>query len=325
MTEVQPSEVHTEPWKETPKIAMKLSICISYYNALDYLSACLSSIERYPPSGVYEVLVVDDASPRTCVPLVRRQFPNVRLLANNVNRGFAASNNRAIRESRGSYILILNNDTEVFGGSLDALVGYLDENPNVGAVGPKVLNADGSFQLQCKRGMLSPLSGLAYSSGLDRRFPSVRAFGEYLMIDASPDETHEVKALSGACMLVRREAIQDVGMLNERFGMYGEDLDWCYRMGAAGWRICYYPLARIVHHGGKGGSASLSLRNRYLYHRALWLIFSRYPQSRWFPLYAGFVWMMIAARFLASGAANLLRDDKRVGTRKGNPTARGGR
>lgn len=298
-----------------------LSICISYFDAETYLAACLASIERNPPFCSYEILLVDDASSRPCKWMVEERFPSVRLMVNPTNLGFAASNNLAIRESKGRYVLLLNNDTEVLPGSLDALVSFAELHTNVAAVGPMLLNTDGSFQPQCKRGTLSPLSGVAYSLGFDRLFRGNHVLGEYLMTYADPRRTHDVKGLSGACMLVRREAIEQVGLLEERFRMYGEDIDWCYRMRARGWRVCYLPEAQVIHHGGKGGSVSLSYRNIYLYHRALWLLFTRYRQTRLFRLYGWLVWLALALRFVGCVVINSVRREKRVGTKKGQQLA----
>ncbi len=296
---------------------MQLSICITHYEAERHLDQCLTSIERNAPQCEYEIVVVDDASPRPCNYKLKPRHPHVRFMINATNLGFAGANNRAVRESKGRYVLLLNNDTEVLPGALDALVRFLDSHEDVGAVGPKLLNTDGSFQPQCKRGMLSPLSGIAYSFGLDRRFPMSRLLAEYLMTYAEPHQIHDVKGLSGACILARRNVLEQVGLLDESFGMYGEDLDLCYRIGAAGWRISYLPSARVIHHGGKGGSASMSYRNLYLYHRALWILFRRYPQTRLFPIYAWLAWLAIAARFLGCVGMNSLRHEKRVGTVKG--------
>ncbi len=302
----------------TERDSPSLSICITFYEADAFLRECLSSIEKFAPSITYEVLIVDDASPHPCPEDVVNAFQHVRLIRSRTNLGFAAANNLAIRSGKGRNVLILNSDTVVHPGALDALVRFLDDHPDAGAVGPKILNADGSFQPQCKRGMLSPWSGLIYNLGLNKLLPKSRIVGEYLLTWTDPDAQQDVKGLSGACMCVRRVALDQVGLMDESFGMYGEDLDLCYRIGAAGWRVCYLPSAQIVHHGGKGGSASLSYRNLYLYHRALWLIFSRYPQSKYFPAYGWLVWLIIGVRFASCILANLIRREKRVGTAKGD-------
>jgi hypothetical protein len=279
------------------------------------LIRCLQSIANNPPQCEYEIIVIDDASPDS-LKGNDIAWPRVRVLRNTHNLGFAASNNRGIGESAGEFILLLNNDTEVLPGALDSLVSVLAKNPSVGAVGPKILNADGSFQVQCKRGMLSPLSGIAYSVGLDKRFPNVRPLSEYLLRWVDPDNESEVKALSGACILLRRAAVSVVGGMDESFGMYGEDLDLCYRLGTNAWKVSFVPTARIIHFGGKGGSAVSSYRNLYLYHRALWILFCRYPQTRFFWAYGWFVWLAIGVRFAVCSVSNFTRGEKRVGTQK---------
>lgn len=308
---------------------MKLSICLTYYNAIDYLEACLRSIVANAPRCEYEVVVVDDAASRPCAPMVQEVLPAARLIRNPTNLGFAGANNVAWQRSVGEHVLFLNSDTEVLPGALDELVGYLDAHGVAGAVGPMVLNTDGSFQPQCRRGRLTPLTGLTYSLRLDRMFPHHRTVAEYLMRYTDRDHIQPVRALSGCCMMFRRVVLERNGGLDEGLRQYGEDLDLCYRTGNAGWRIVYDPRARIVHHGGQGGTNTRVVRSIYYFHRSLWLVFRRYNTSRVFHLYSWFVILMLAARFGLSSVL-LVAGQRRAGTRKGaqrlrpedNPTSR---
>ena len=260
--------------------------------------------------------MVDDASERPCAEAIADEFPWVRVITNASNMGFARSNNFAIEASTGRFVLLLNSDAEVFPASIDTLVGYLDDHDDVGAVGPKVINAEGGLQPQCRRGRLTPFTGFAYMTGLDRLFSGNRRLGEYLMRHEDPDCVHDVKALSGACMMVRREVIEQLGSFDEAFVLYGEDLDWCYRMGAAGWRIVYLPCARVTHHGGKGGTSIRFLRSLYYYHRSLWILLRRYPANGLFPLYGWFIALMLTVRFLLLSSRGVW-GGRRVGSRKG--------
>lgn len=295
---------------------MKLSICLTYYDAIEFLSECLESIAADPPTCDYEVVIVDDAAARPCAPAVERVFPSARVIRNPVNLGFAAANNVAWKQSIGEHVLFLNSDTKVLPGALDELVGYLDTHADAGAVGPMVLNTDGSFQPQCRRGRLTPLTGLNYSLRLDRVFPHHRTIAEYLMRYTDRNEIQPVRALSGCCMMFRRTVLEQYGGLDESLHQYGEDLDLCYRIGNAGWELVYDPRARIVHHGGEGGTNIRVVRSIYYFHRSLWLVFRRYNTSHVFHLYSWFVLLMLGARFgLAS--VLLLAGNRRAGTRKG--------
>ncbi len=295
---------------------MKLSIVVSYYNALEYLQDCLVSIRDNAPALESEVIVVDDASERTCAQVVRDILPSARLLINETNLGFAAANNVGWRSCSGEYVLFLNSDTKVLPGALDELVAYLDHKSTVGVVGPQVLNADGSLQPQCRRGRLTPLSGIGYSLRLDRVLPDVAPLSEYLMRHRDPMRTHRVRAVSGCCMLVRREVLDREGGFDESLIQYGEDLDLCYRIDAAGWRVMYRPSAQIVHYGGQGGTNFRLWRSVYLFHRNLWVVMWRHGRTRLFPVSTMLGFAMIGARFGLASIAHLL-GHKRAGTRKG--------
>ena len=295
---------------------MKLSVCLTYYSGLEYLRACLDSIHGNAPECEHEIVVVDDASPILCTEMVGEVTPGAIVIRNPENLGFAAANNVAWQASSGEYVLFLNSDTKVLPGALDELTGYLDRHTEVAAVGPMVLNADGSFQPQCRRGRLTPLSGLTYSLRLDRLYPDNRTLSEYLMRYADREQIQSVRALSGCCMLFRREVLEHGGGFDETLHQYGEDLDLCYRAGDAGWRVVYNPGARIIHHGGQGGTNLRVARSLYYFHRSLWMIFSRYNRNRAFHLYSWFVILMLAAR-LALSSSLLLLGTRRAGTRKG--------
>ncbi len=295
---------------------MKLSICLTYYNALDYLVECLESIADHPPACEYEVVIVDDASALPCAAAVAAVFPTARVIRNAVNLGFAGANNVAWEQSSGEYVLFLNSDTKMLPDALDELVGYLETHSEAGAVGPMVLNTDGSFQPQCRRGRLTPLTGLTYSLRLDRLFPHHRTIAEYLMRYTDRDEVQPVRALSGCCMMFRRTVLDRYGGFDESLHQYGEDLDLCYRTGNAGWELAYDPRAQIIHHGGQGGTNLRVVRSIYYFHRSLWMVFRRYNTSRVFHLYSWFVLLMLGARFGLSSVL-LLAGNRRAGTRKG--------
>ncbi|NLS75754.1 MAG: glycosyltransferase family 2 protein [Chloroflexi bacterium] len=244
--------------------AMDLSIVVVSWNVRTLLEACLrsvyASLAAAPLAG--EVIVVDSASADGSAEMVRERYPQALLLAQDENIGFVRANNLGIRRSRGQHILLLNPDTEVVGGALAALWEYLRAHPEVGIVGPKLLNPDGSVQPSRRR---FPTLATAFieSTVLQQWFPKHPLLRRYYVSDRSDDETQEVDWVTGACFLVRREAFAGVGLLDEALFMYSEELDWAYRIKGAGWRVAYLPAAQVIHHGGQSSSQVVAAQHIY--------------------------------------------------------------
>jgi N-acetylglucosaminyl-diphospho-decaprenol L-rhamnosyltransferase len=223
-----------------------LSVVIVSYNVREMLLACLRSLPAATAGLSVEVFVVDNASADDSVARVRAEFPDVRLTASRENLGFTRANNLALREARGRHVLLLNPDTEAEPGSLAALARFLDDNPAVGACGPMLLNTDGSLQ---KNGARFPTIAreLLHATGLwglaPRYLERRLGYGREDFTVPCP-----VDQVSGACLLVRGEVMRQVGMLDERFFMYYEEIEWCHRIRRAGWEVWYRPEARVVHH-----------------------------------------------------------------------------
>lgn len=230
---------------------MKLSVVIVNYNVKAFLERALSSIVTALEGIPSEVFVVDNDSTDGSNQMVRERFPDVHLIANNENVGFAKANNQALRQARGEIVCLINPDTLVQEDTFRTCLDYLDENPKVGAVGCKILNSDGTLQLSCRRSFPGPWVSLTKMLGLSKLFPKSKLFGRYNLTYLDPDEPAEVEALSGSFMVVRKETVDQVGLLDEDFFMYGEDLDWCYRIGLAGWKIMYLPQTQIIHYKGQ--------------------------------------------------------------------------
>ncbi len=197
-----------------------------------------------------EVIVVDNASSDGSVAMVEQEFPQVKLIANRENLGFTVGNNQGIAASQGRYILLLNPDTEVVGDALATMVEYMDEHPIVGVLGPQLLNPDGSIQSSRRR---FPTMATAFleSTILQQWFPNNAVLRRYYVLDRPDNDVQEVDWVTGACLMVRREAIEEVGMLDEGFFMYSEELDWCRRIKAQGWQIIYLPTAKVIHYGAQ--------------------------------------------------------------------------
>lgn len=248
-----------------------LSVVILNWNARDYLMAALQSIVGQSWRCAIEVIVVDNASNLDdSVEMVRRDFPQVRLIAQPVNVGFSAGNNIGLRAARGRYIFFLNPDTVVHPGALDALANWMEAHPRAGVCGPKLLNPDGTLQKSC-RAFPSFGAGLFRSTFLGRLFPNNRWTRSYLMEDFGHDREASVDWLSGAALCARREALQEVGVWDENFFMYCEDVDLCYRMKAAGWDRVYLPQAVVTHR--IGGSSDYAQGKAIRRHHASMLRF----------------------------------------------------
>jgi len=252
-----------------------LSIVIVSYNTEKLLKSCLESVYASVNGTPLEVWVVDNNSLDDSVRMVKTQFPKVQVIENAANVGFSKANNMVISRSRSDYLLLLNPDTLVIGDAIEQMVKFMDENPEVGIAGCKVVNRDGTLQLACRRSIPTPRVAFFRLSGLSLLFPNSQAMAEYNMTYNSPEQTHEVDAVSGAFLVIRRKVVEDVGLLDERFFMYGEELDWCLRAKRAGWRVMYHPDARIVHY--KGESTKYNSRRAALeFYRAMYLFYRKH-------------------------------------------------
>jgi GT2 family glycosyltransferase len=234
---------------------MDLSIIIVNWNTRDLLKQCLlwlqrslhtresSDVPASRPFGV-ETFVVDNASTDASVSMVRDQFPWVRLIKNPENVGFARANNQALRVCRGRYVLLLNSDTELRPGALAALFAFMAAHPGTGACGPRLLNADGTLQISCHP-LLTPWREFWRLVFLDRLLP----LATYPLARWDTAQPHQVEVLKGACLMLRRDALDQVGLLDERYFMYTEEMDLCCRLLQAGWDLYWVPRAEVVHHG----------------------------------------------------------------------------
>jgi GT2 family glycosyltransferase len=230
--------------------AMQLSVSIVSWNTKDLLRQCLRSLSAELASIESEVFVVDNHSSDSSAEIVKAEFPQFNLIRNDTNRGFAAANNQALAKSSGHYVLLLNPDAEIKPGAIKTLVDFLEEHERAGIVAPQLLNSDGSIQRSCRqfptfRGMMFELAGLS------RLFPERPEFRQYKMLDWQHDDERQVDQPEGACLLVRRQVIEDVGLFDEGFFMLFEEVDWCYRIKQKGWQIWFTPKAQVIHHYGQ--------------------------------------------------------------------------
>lgn len=245
-----------------------VSIIIVNWNTRQLLLDCLASLPAATRGIEAEIWVVDNGSHDGSVAAVARHFPDVFIIANPDNRGFATANNQAIRASSGRCVMLLNSDTITRPGSIQRLVHFLDTHPQVGVVGPRLLNADGTLQPSWALfpNLLTELTGKKIR--WRRRYPTV---------DGSP--AYETDWLDGAAMVLRREVLKQVGLLDESYFMYTEEVDWCYRIKRAGWPICYLPTADIVHFGGQSSKQAATRMKAELYFSKLRFFAKHYGQG----------------------------------------------
>lgn len=256
-----------------------LSIVIVSYNVKYYLEQCLLSVERATQGLQAEVWVVDNASTDGTVPYLSTRFPAVHFIANADNRGFSAANNQAIRLSQGRYVLLLNPDTIVGEDVLRGCVDFLDAHPDAGATGVRMLHADGSFAPESRRGVPTPFTSFCKMSGLCHLFPHSTLFGRYYMRYLDASQPSRIEIISGAFCMLRRQALDQVGLLDERFFMYGEDVDLSYRLLLAGWHNWYLPLS-ILHYKGESTVKS-SFRYVHVFYNAMLLFFNKHYGRRY--------------------------------------------
>lgn len=241
---------------------------------------CIKSIYDSKMISAFEIFLVDNNSTDGSVAAIKERFRDVIIIENNENVGFSKANNQAINLSKGRYVLLLNSDTIVKNSSIDTMIHFMDENKDVGASGCKVLLPDGSLDKACHRGFPTPSASFYYMSGLAKRFPDNPRLNGYHLCHLNMNEVHEVDCLVGAFMLVRREAISQVGLLDESFFMYGEDIDWCYRIKATGWKIIYYPYVNIIHYKG-ASSRKRPFKIVYEFHKAMYLFHRKHFAKRY--------------------------------------------
>ncbi|MFN0158902.1 MAG: glycosyltransferase [Bacteroidota bacterium] len=259
---------------------MDLSIIIVNYNVRHFLENALASLKRASAGLSVEVFVVDNASDDGSVEMLRDKFPEVILIESKVNLGFARANNIALKQARGRHFLLINPDTIVQEDTLHVMLDFFKNNPTVGLAGCEILNPDGSFQLPCRRSFPTPWVAFTKIMGLSSLFPTSRLFGKYNLTYLSTDETYEVDAVSGSFMMISQETYSQVGGLDEAFFMYGEDLDWCYRVKQSSSKVFYVHATQIIHYKGESTRRSDIDEIRTFYHAMQLFVekhFSRSP------------------------------------------------
>ena len=273
---------------------MKLSIVIVNYNVKAFLQQALESLLKATAGIQSEIIVVDNHSVDGSVEMLKAEYPQIRLIANSENLGFAKANNMALKDVTGEYVWLLNPDTLVQEDTPEKLIATMEAENSIGMLGCKILNDDGSLQLACRRSFPTPWVAFTKLLGLAKIFPNSKWFGKYNLTHLDENQAYDVDAISGSCMFVRKTALDEVGFLDEKFFMYGEDLDWCFRFGEKGWRVHYTPSTSIVHY--KGESSKVVAWDSLTHFYQAMEIFSKkhFSSSNRLPLY----WLLRGGIFI---------------------------
>jgi N-acetylglucosaminyl-diphospho-decaprenol L-rhamnosyltransferase len=284
----------------------ELEVVIVSHGAEALLRRCLRSLEEHPlAGGEMRVAVVDSGSPDGTPEMVEREFPRVRLLRQG-NIGFSAANNLVLRESEAAAVLLLNPDTEVYAGTLDAALARLRSEPRIGMVGVKLVTESGELDHACKRSFPTPLSALAHFTGIGRTESAGGALGQYRATHLGDDEPGEVDAVNGAFMLCRAEAVREVGLLDEGYWLYMEDLDWCHRFWDAGWKVFYEPAGVALHVKGASSGGRRPPRQEIAFHRGMGRFYRRFEAPEHNPLLNTAVYAGVGAKLAVSLARTAL-------------------
>lgn len=258
----------------------ELSVIIVSYNVKDYLRQCLRSVLRATTAIDAEIIVVDNDSSDGSAVMVTEEFPGVTLVRNPENAGFARANNQGLLLANSRYVALVNPDTLMQDETFQVCLDFLDAHPDAGVVGCRINNPDTTLQRACRRSYPTPWVAFTKLSGLSRLFPGSRLFGRYNVTYLDENEVSEVEAISGSFMVVRQDAVQSAGYLDESFFMYGEDLDWCYRIREQGWKIVYLPHTQIIHYKGKSSSGR-TFANMKMFYDAMYVFVKKHFTCSW--------------------------------------------
>ena len=254
---------------------MKLSIIIVSYNVRDLLQQALDSLIDSAEGLEYEIFVVDNASKDQTVEMIEAKYPNIKLIANQKNIGFSKANNQAILIAKGEYILVINPDTITSADTLPKVLSFMDTKEQVGGLGVRMINAQGKYLKESKRGMPTPWAAFTKFSGISKMYPKSKFLNKYYMGWINEFETAEVEVLAGAFMMLRSNALKKIGLFDESFFMYGEDIDLSYRLILAGYKNYYFPETYIIHFKGQS-TRKFSWRYIQSFYGAMYIFIKKY-------------------------------------------------
>jgi GT2 family glycosyltransferase len=292
-----------------------VSVVIVNWNGAGLIERCLDALKGCGDQTPFEVIVVDNASSDQSPVIIREQYPEVKLVANTKNYGFGTANNRGVALARGKYYLLLNSDAFVWPGAIDKMVELMESRDNIGVVGCKLLHEDGALQRSCYN-FPTLATELWWGLWLDRAFPSSKTFGKYEMRYWEMDDVREVDSVMAACVLLRREAIDQVGLFDEQFFMYSEEVDLWYRVKQAGWKVFYTPEAVATHIWG-GSTRKTKLKNFLELYRSRVMFFRKHYGQMTTSLYKLVLAFASLLRMVGGGLFGVLRKNQDASERAG--------
>lgn len=279
-----------------------ISVIIVNYKVPEFLRETIRSLRDAVLYDQTEVIIVDNASRDRSQSIITSEFPEVIWIQMKNNVGFGTACNIGVKRARGTYVLLLNPDTVVSKNTLSVSVDFMESHPDVGLMGPKILNPDGSLQASCRRSFPSPADALCHFAGLDKLFPKSKLFGKYNLTYKDPDNSSQVDAISGSYMITTKSLFEKIGGFDERFFMYGEDLDLCWRIRDAGYKVWYHPGTQIIHRKGKS-SAKSKIRSKIAFYEAMVIFSEKYKklQKGFIPNWLVFAGIIVQALLSISG------------------------
>ncbi len=286
---------------------MDISVCIVNFNSKKQLEKCLHTIKPAIKPLSYEVIIIDNYSKDGSQELIKKHFEKVRLITNNRNNGYTSEINRAMKIGKGKYKLIMNPDSRLMPKSIINLVTFMKQKKRSGIAGPLVLNEDGSFQWSCRRGVARPFAVFCYFLGIAKLFPQYPIFTGYHLNHLDVKEINEVSGVSGSCMLVDQELINDIGYFDERFFAYQEDSDYCLRAINSGWKVYYNPNSMVIHKGGHGGSNSVPFRAIFEWHRSYILYYFKHFSKDYGIVFNSLYFVIMVSKLIFSEILFMIR------------------
>jgi GT2 family glycosyltransferase/lipopolysaccharide/colanic/teichoic acid biosynthesis glycosyltransferase len=265
---------------KTKQQQVELSVIVVNYKVKEFLEQALISVKKSLKNIISEIIVVDNASRDGSSELIRKRFPEVKLLVNTENLGFAKASNQGLHLAQGEFIALLNPDTIVQEDTFSSMLDFFKNHPDTGMLGCKILNPDGTLQLACRRSFPSPWVAFTKLCGLSHLFKKSKLFGKYNLTYLDPDLSYEVEAISGSFMLIQRKILDEVGYLDESFFLYGEDLDWCYRIREKGWKVRYFADTKIIHFKGES-SKRTEIDNLKAFYQAMRLFVRKHFKRKY--------------------------------------------
>lgn len=288
----------------------QISTVIVNYNAHEFILLTLESLVRAIGNNHTEIIVVDNASTDGSIEQVRRYFPEIIIIQNSHNIGFAAANNIGLRQVKGEFVLLLNPDTMIAEDTFTTLLNFMTKTADAGAVGCKIINPDGSYSRDSRHSIPSPLTALWKQLGFQYLFPGSKVFGQYNLTYLDPDKTYSLDAISGSFMFLRRRAIEQVGFFDEDYFMYCEDIDYCYRLNRAGWKVYYCPDTVILHFKGES-TPRKTIHSSWNFSHSLYLFYKKHFRYKYGSIMSVIVLLGVLLRipllYLKHAGRNIFR------------------